>query len=329
VKLTNIDLKPRYVSDNLLCRDECVEKDSSLNVVEFEDEIAAQETVSANASAGHPPSSAGIGLGVEVLGSQGIVLVVDIFPESPAANEKMIQIGDHLLEVDGHNVTRMEYNEIYELVSGTENSEVNLKFLKSSQDRLTQSKAVTYCVKLIRKKLDDTKGEGSSQQIFQAFTAPLPSPFFGSQNNPHKLQPAAADESNVLKISSVPKASPHKAGGVGLLIRKDGQDKKCYVQSIIEGGSAFRNGNICVGDKLLEVNGNDLSSLTIETVVQMISGPEGSMVTLKMESSQGSHTPRIYVAALMRSFDGYSSYKGGLLDAVSRSLVESFMSGKE
>ena len=103
-----------------------------------------------------------------------------------------------------------------------------------------------------------------------------------------------------------------------------------YVQSIIDGGSAFRNGSICVEDKLLEVNGSDLSFLAIENVVQMMSGPEGSMVTLKMESNQGPHTlPLIYVATLMRSFDGYSSYKGGLLDAVSRSLVESFMSGKE
>ena len=42
-----------------------------------------------------------IGLGVELLGSKGIVLVVDIFPNGPAANEKNIQIGDHLLEVDG------------------------------------------------------------------------------------------------------------------------------------------------------------------------------------------------------------------------------------
>ncbi len=327
VQLCSIELKPSYIPHALVCSSEITEMDPLL-CVESNNEYIGKGINSAP----HGPTSAGIGLGVEVLGSQGIVLVVDIFPDGPAANEKIIQIGDHLLEVDGHNVTKMEYGEIYELVSGTENSEVDLKFLKPSQDRWAQFKTVTYCVKLIRKKLDGRKEDASDFQNVPSLGASLPAPFHGLPNYRGELSPRAATgyDCNTPRITSVAKASPHKAGGVGLLIRKDGQNKQCYVQSIIDGGSAFRNGNICVGDKLLEVNGNDLSSLAIENIVQMISGPEGSMVTLKMESNQRPHTsPLIYVATLMRSFDGYSSYKGGLLDAVSKSLVESFMSGKE
>jgi C-terminal processing protease CtpA/Prc len=98
-------------------------------------------------------------------------------------------------------------------------------------------------------------------------------------------------------FSSISKVSPHKAGDVGLLIRKDGQDKRYYVQAIIEGGSAFGDSGICVGDKLLEVNGKDKSSAKIENVVQMLSGPEDSLVTLKMESNQRLlNLPQLYFA---------------------------------
>lgn len=271
---------------------------------------------------------AGVGVGVEVLSAQGIVLVVDVFAGGPAANQGLIRIGDHLLEVDGKNVSRMEYSQILQLVAGPEDSSVTLKFLKSSYDRSVLSKGVTYSVDLVRKTFPGCSS--SSDDIGNANMAFRKKTRCDSRNAIVDSTENISRQQNVNMLSPRPsRASPCKTGGVGLLIRKDIHDQRCYVQTVIEGGSAFQAGNIRVGDRLLEIDGNDVSSWTIEQIVRTISGPEGTVVTLTMQSSQecDRHSSKlVYSVMLTRSSDGYSSYKGSLLDAVSRSLMESFIS---
>ena len=248
-------------------------------------------------------------MGVEVLSSQGIVLVVDMLPNGPAATQGLIRIGDHLLEVDGRDVTHMTYDEILQLVGGPAGSQVMLKFLKSSNSCSDSDINFSYCVNLYRRSLHDNSISGSDSVSF-AITSPM----------------QAALEKHASLTAT--RTSPCKAGGVGLLIRKDSHSQRCYVQSIIEGGSASKDSAICVGDLLLEVDGSDVTPMTIENIVQMISGPEGSRVTLTMASGKdGEAASSVYSVSLIRSSDGYTSYKGGILDAVSRSLMESFISG--
>jgi len=47
-----------------------------------------------------------------------------------------------------------------------------------------------------------------------------------------------------------------------------------HVYKIVEGLPAHRSGKIARGDKLLEINGKDLSGLTSRDVLELLMGPE-------------------------------------------------------
>jgi hypothetical protein len=226
----------------------------------------------------------------------------------------------------------LEYDEKSDVVSGPDGSKVVLKLMTSFMESCDMQKATSYTVCLIRKILGrgecsdglryETCGFEELQQpelnmkvldeLEESWHLRLTnSSSFGVEN------PTSIDLS-----FSPPESSACKAGGVGLLICKDAKDQECFVQSIIEGGSASKTGQICVGDKLLKVDGCDVTSFSIEKVVQKISGMEGSSVKLDMQSCCSAQHPAQYSVELMRSSDGYSFCQGDLFEAVSRSLME-------
>jgi carboxyl-terminal processing protease len=74
-------------------------------------------------------------------------------------------------------------------------------------------------------------------------------------------------------------------GGVGVRI-KQRPNQPALVWEILPGGSAGKAG-IKPGDAVIKINGQDVSSLTLQQIAAAIRGPEGSQVTLTVQRSDG------------------------------------------
>ena len=97
-----------------------------------------------------------------------------------------------------------------------------------------------------------------------------------------------------------PMASSDLVGvGITIKIMENGQ---CIVLNTIPGGSAHECGNITPGDHLLGVcdhqRGEDFtptSGLEFNDIKNLIVGPRGSKISLKMRRSQGSVETGVYI----------------------------------
>jgi carboxyl-terminal processing protease len=74
--------------------------------------------------------------------------------------------------------------------------------------------------------------------------------------------------------------------GVGLVIKQF--EEVVFVRGLIRGGPAAEAG-VRTGDRILAVDGKPTKGLTIEAITQMIRGPEGTTVDLKIQRDDGEH----------------------------------------
>jgi C-terminal processing protease CtpA/Prc len=66
--------------------------------------------------------------------------------------------------------------------------------------------------------------------------------------------------------------------GVGIVLAQTDVDTCCEVDKLIKGSPAHACGMIQPGNKLLFVNGSDVSKTTMKEIVEKILGPSGTVV---------------------------------------------------
>jgi len=79
---------------------------------------------------------------------------------------------------------------------------------------------------------------------------------------------------------STPRTSKPKVFGIGVLLRY--QEGNYFIEKMVEGGPAQRSGELNIGDCLVEVDGQICCNKTLNEVLEMIRGREGSTVKLTL-----------------------------------------------
>ena len=77
--------------------------------------------------------------------------------------------------------------------------------------------------------------------------------------------------------------APVKPGMVGMMLRRD--EERVKIGGVAENSPAGRAG-LKAGDGLLAVNGTNISSMSFNEMMQMITGDEGTQVVLEIDDGQ-------------------------------------------
>lgn len=75
--------------------------------------------------------------------------------------------------------------------------------------------------------------------------------------------------------------------GIGAYLKFNQDTGYCTVEGFIEGGSAGEAGTISEGDYIIAVNGEEMYGKTIDEVVALVRGPEGTTVTVTFDGVNG------------------------------------------
>mmetsp|Transcript_11314 Transcript_11314/g.17800 ORF Transcript_11314/g.17800 Transcript_11314/m.17800 type:complete len:158 (+) Transcript_11314:2-475(+) len=82
--------------------------------------------------------------------------------------------------------------------------------------------------------------------------------------------------------------------GVGIVFREDKtRGNGLFVVALAAGGPAQCSGKIRAGQKLLEIDGKDVSTKSAAEIAPIILGPAGTRVVLKLQSAQEHYPPEI------------------------------------
>lgn len=81
-------------------------------------------------------------------------------------------------------------------------------------------------------------------------------------------------------------AEASSVAGVGIFFQQEG-DGSVFVKTIVNGGSAEREGSVRVGDLIVAVDDRDVVGEPLATLRGLILGPQGSLVTLAFERGDG------------------------------------------
>ncbi|MBA3817177.1 MAG: PDZ domain-containing protein, partial [Parachlamydiaceae bacterium] len=73
-----------------------------------------------------------------------------------------------------------------------------------------------------------------------------------------------------------------KVEGIGLLLQQS-RDGSFLVSQLIEGGAALKSGQIRLGDKILEINGQSTQKMALDNVMGLLQGKVGAKIALAVE----------------------------------------------
>lgn len=73
--------------------------------------------------------------------------------------------------------------------------------------------------------------------------------------------------------------------GVGMLIQQTKDDEYLIIAHVFDDSPA-QKANIIAGDKIIEVDGEDMAGVDMETVASLVRGPKGTKVTLTLERAK-------------------------------------------
>ena len=97
---------------------------------------------------------------------------------------------------------------------------------------------------------------------------------------------------------------------------QDGPDKVIRIKGCMRGSAAAQHGNVLAGDVLVAVDGKATRDLTIDSVRNLVVGPEGEMVQIRLRRGHGTPAPTEVVVDLMRGAPEARQPRGGLGDFI-------------
>ncbi|CAC5386417.1 MPDZ [Mytilus coruscus] len=226
----------------------------------------------------------GNGLGISLAGNKDrntmSVFVAGIQPESVAAKDGRIEIGDELLEVNGQVLYGRSHLNASAIIKSVSTNVVKIVLVRR-EDNLDQM-----AVKPLR-----SFPPGSTEDIS---TSPSPpkKPVTSPENIPSSL--------DVVQVVSLQKG----VSGLGFAIVEEMRDNRqgIYIRSITQGGVAAQDGQLSVGDQILEVGDKQLSDVHYDKAIEILRNSQGT-VRLKVRkcgvdtihnSGNSSHPPPVF-----------------------------------
>ncbi|KAK3592866.1 hypothetical protein CHS0354_004087 [Potamilus streckersoni] len=194
------------------------------------------------------------GLGLSLAGnkdrSKMSVFVAGIQPDSIVARDGQIQVGDELLEVNGHVLVGRSHLNASSIIKGLQTPTVKI-VLRRRPDFIEHMavKPLTVSPRLLR---DEKTGSG---------TEPLTISTKSEGKSPGSSPISVHDVIQIIDLNKGP-------AGLGFAIVEDTKDgcQGIYVRSITIGGVASQNGNLSVGDQILEVADKPLIGVPYDKV---------------------------------------------------------------
>ena len=86
----------------------------------------------------------------------------------------------------------------------------------------------------------------------------------------------------------------------GALHAQDGPEKVIRIKGCTRGSTAAQHGNVLAGDVLVAVDGAATRDLTIDQVRNLLVGPEGERVQIRLLRGHDTHAPTEVTIDLMR-----------------------------
>ncbi|KAH9499828.1 hypothetical protein Btru_076724 [Bulinus truncatus] len=218
----------------------------------------------------------GMGLAGNKDRSKMSVFVAGIQPDSPAALDGRIVVGDELLEVNGINLHGLSHLNVSAVIKGLTTPVVKL-VTHRREDFLDHM-----AVKPLRY-------EGSPQ--FDVQSAPPVSPS-GRESSPLSQSPTPGATTHAAQSTSIDPLQViilHKQSsqGLGFGIEEDSKNGHTgiYVKTITAGGLADKDQQLEVGDEILEVGDRTLSGCHYDKAIDILRAAQGS-VRLKVRKGK-------------------------------------------
>ena len=222
----------------------------------------------------------GNGLGISLAGNKDrntmSVFVAGIKPDSVAAKEGRIEIGDELLEVNGQVLYGRSHLNASAIIKSISTNVVKIVLIRR-EDNLDKM-----AVKPLR-----SYPPGSTEDISLS-----PSPPKKSVTSPDNI-PSSLD---VVQVVSLLKG----VSGLGFAIVEELQDNRpgIYIRSITPGGVAALDGQLSVGDQILEVCDKQFTDVHYDKAIEILRNSQGT-VQLKVrkcgtDSLLNSHPPTVF-----------------------------------
>ncbi|EKX37756.1 hypothetical protein GUITHDRAFT_144727 [Guillardia theta CCMP2712] len=136
------------------------------------------------------------------------------------------------------------------------------------------------------------------QQTFTSFQSLPPQQTFTSVQS----LPMQSFSAPMPAVSSMSFATFSGQGvGVGIKLKQGDSSEGVTIQSLVPGGPAAESGKVKEGDRILKIDDQDVSSLNIEQVFNLVKGSEGTSINLVLGRNAGGQQETIQVNLTRRT----------------------------
>ncbi|KAF3687604.1 Multiple PDZ domain protein Multi-PDZ domain protein 1 [Channa argus] len=175
------------------------------------------------------------GLGISLTGNKDgsrarmSVYVADIDPQGPAGSDGRIRIGDELLEINGQILYGRSHQNAATIINNAP-SKVNIVLIRNNAalGQMAQGSR-TMCVDTVDSQIDSAEHGGLSQEIQHIIL-------------------------------------PQDHVGLGLCLAEDDSNEGLMVRSLIQHGTASKDGRIKAGDRIVAVGDEPVAGLSVDKV---------------------------------------------------------------
>nr|XP_025727051.1 LOW QUALITY PROTEIN: protein scribble homolog [Callorhinus ursinus] len=220
------------------------------------------------------------GLGISIAGGKGStpykgddegIFISRVSEEGPAARAG-VRVGDKLLEVNGVALHSAEHHQAVEALRGA-GTTVQMRLWR---ERMVEPEnAVT--VTPLRPEDDYSPREWRGAGL----RLPLPSPeSAGPPRQRHVACLVRSEKGLGFSIAGGKGSTPYRAGDGGI-----------FISRIAEGGAAQRAGTLQVGDRVLSINGVDVTEARHEHAVSLLTAASPTIALLLEREAGGPHSP--------------------------------------
>ncbi|XP_052777213.1 multiple PDZ domain protein-like isoform X10 [Mya arenaria] len=213
------------------------------------------------------------GLGISLAGNKDrntmSVFVAGIQPESAAAHDGNIMVGDELLEVNGNVLYGRSHLNASAIIKGITTQVIKFVLLRRDDNLERMAvKPLKVTSPILKHDLPHEQKQSSPLLSEPATLNPTPS----EEKPTPTLLTATHDVIQVISLNKGP-------NGLGFAIVEETQDGRpgIYVRSITVGGVAAKDGRLTVGDQLLEVQDKNLQDVHYDKAIEILRNMQGTV----------------------------------------------------
>ncbi|CAH8469256.1 unnamed protein product [Dicrocoelium dendriticum] len=232
------------------------------------------------------------------------VFVCGLRPGSLIDRDGRIEVGDQLLEVDGHNLYGLSHINAAPIIRA-----VYLEKLHSSARSFGNS--LTESIRFVVQRYDGnwemmavhlpipmelnsplSSRRSSTDTVLSTLSTPIKIPMNGQTRRSFELMPNMRyEEKNRTLVQETLTIRLIKGpSGFGFSVMESNQanGKGIHVKQIVEGGPAAKDGQLCPGDRLIRINGKDVTNASYDLVLEWI---RSAKYELRLQISRWSFEP--------------------------------------